>query len=271
MNDPARAGALFRNCRLKALGDAHGAKGFGFNWVYSAARRRHACSTALYGDKGIPCSVAFRRVGPIDGAGAGPLRADPAVALDRYNACIFTHRETFHRKSWQMEGGRHLRRPSILLLILPNPLCTHFSTHVAPTLNTSKPLAEAAKLEDDEAANADELEHPQAGRVGNGVQANNSVSAVATSTSTSTATTSIRPFDAPHAPKDVLERARSQDSMRLATLGALLLRYLCVSLPALPPPPMRYKLLQENVTALRTAALPRARKSSSSNLRSSGL
>jgi hypothetical protein len=32
MNDPARAGALFRNCRLKALGDAHGAKGFGFNW-----------------------------------------------------------------------------------------------------------------------------------------------------------------------------------------------------------------------------------------------
>jgi hypothetical protein len=58
--------------------------------------------------------------------------------------------------------------------------------------------------------------------------------------------------------------------MRLATLlDALLLRYLCVPLPALPPPPMRYKLLQENVTALRTAALPRARKSSSSSLLSS--
>ncbi|KAJ7265624.1 hypothetical protein C8J57DRAFT_1620624 [Mycena rebaudengoi] len=136
----------------------------------------------------------------------------------------------------------HLRHPSILLLILPNPLCAHFATHVARTLNPSL-KRQISKMK--EAANADKLEHPQACRVRNGVQANNSVSAVATSTSTSTAATSTntaraRPtlhsatlqacslstlHTAPHAPKDVLERARSQDSMRLATLlDALLLR-----------------------------------------------
>ncbi|KAJ7265606.1 hypothetical protein C8J57DRAFT_1511366 [Mycena rebaudengoi] len=38
-------------------------------------------------------------------AKAGPLHADPAAALDGYNACIFAHRETVRRKGRQMEAG----------------------------------------------------------------------------------------------------------------------------------------------------------------------
>ncbi|KAJ7265612.1 hypothetical protein C8J57DRAFT_1229839 [Mycena rebaudengoi] len=163
-------------------------------------------------------------------------------------------------------------RPSILPIILSSQLYAHSATHVARAFNTNIPLAEAQNLKMKKQQTPRSWNTHKLAACGTGYEYEHSQCPADTPlfVLVLSNTRGVRPFDAPHASEDVLGRARSQNAMRLATLlDALLLRYLCVPLAALPPPPMRYKLLQENVTALRTAALPRARKSSSSSLLSS--
>ncbi|KAJ7246506.1 hypothetical protein C8J57DRAFT_1241547 [Mycena rebaudengoi] len=74
-------------------------------------------------------------------------------------------------------------------------------------------------------------------------------------------TCSVRLLDAARAPEDTQERASRHDTVRLYSSPPL--RSLHLPAPLLPP--TYSKPLQENVTTLCTAALPRTRKSSPSN------